>query len=68
MEQIEDDKEDHNVLAKLVGEEILIDEKIKEDLIEFVSHVFDHRVGKVVKVGRFLGKQEAEEYISKCLD
>ena len=68
MEQIEDGKEDHNILARLADEETSIDEKVKEDLTEFVSHVFDHRVGKVVKVGGFLGKQEAEEYISKCLD
>lgn len=68
MEQIEDDKEDHNVLAKLVDEEVLINEKIKKDLTEFVSHVFDHLVGKVVKVGRFLGKEEALNCIGRCLD
>ncbi len=68
MEQIEDNKEDHNILAKLVSEEASVSEKVKEDLTEFVSHVFDHRVGKVVKVGRFLNKEAAEEYINKCLD
>lgn len=68
MEQIEDNKEDHNILARLIDEEASINEKVKETLIEFVSHVFDHLVGKVVKAGRFLGKEEAEAYISKCLD
>src|SRR3990167_3864668 len=48
MEQIEDGKEDHNILAKLEDEETSIDEKTKEDLTEFVLHVFDHRIGKVV--------------------
>ncbi len=68
MEQVEDGKEDHNILAKLIGEEALVDEKVKEDLKEFVLHVFDHRAEKTVKVGEFLSKQEAEAYISKCLD
>ncbi len=68
MEQIEDNEEDHNILAKLCEEEALVSERIKETLTEFVSHVFDHRVGKVVKVGRFLDKKEAEKHIEKCLD
>ncbi len=68
MEQIEDGKEDHNILTRLPGDEVTIDEEIKTKLTEFVSHVFDHRVGKVVKVGRFLGKEEAEKYIKQCLD
>ena len=68
MEQVENNKEDHNILAKLIDEETLISEKVKQDLSEFVLHVFDHLNGKVVKVGRFLGKEEAEEYINKCLN
>lgn len=68
MEQIEDEKEDHNILAKLNEEEVSISFDIREKLTEFVSHVFDHRIGKVVKVGKFLDKIEAEQYINKCLD
>lgn len=68
MEQIEDGKEDRNVLAKLPGEEANINEGVENKLTEFVSHVFDHRVGKTVKVGRFLDKEEAKKYISQCLD
>ncbi|MFA6215514.1 MAG: inorganic diphosphatase [Patescibacteria group bacterium] len=68
MEQIEDGKEDHNILTRLFGDKATIDEKIKSKLMEFVSHVFDHRIGKAVKVGRFLGKKEAENYIKKCSD
>lgn len=67
MEQIEDGEEDHNILAKLHGEEVMIEE-VKSKLTEFVSHVFDHKIGKIVKVGRFLGKEDAEKYIEKCLD
>ena len=67
MEEIEDGEEDYNILARLVDEEAAVNKKVKEALIEFVSHIFDHRVGKVVKVGRFFGKQEAEKYIHKCL-
>ena len=70
MEQIEDDEEDHNILAKLSGEEAVIDELTKRQLTEFVSHAFDHLVekGKTVRVGQFLSKEDAEKYISKCLD
>lgn len=68
MEQIEDGKEDHNILARLNGEEVTIEKSTIEKLTEFVSHVFDHRVGKIVKVGNFLDKEEAKKYIAKCLD
>lgn len=68
MEQIEDGKEDHNILARLSGEGAAVDERTKSKLTEFVSHVFDHKVGKIVKVGRFLGKDETEKYIKQCLD
>jgi inorganic pyrophosphatase len=66
MEQIEDDKEDHNVLARLSEEEIDISEEIKSKLREFVLHVFDHGIGKTVKVGRFLNREDAEKYINQC--
>ena len=68
MEQIEDGKEDHNVLARLKGENGEIGDKVKKELTEFVLHVFDHKPGKVVKVGRFLGKEDAGNYINQCLD
>jgi len=68
MEQFEDGKEDHNVLATLENESTEVGDNIKEKLTEFVSHVFDHRKGKIVKVGNFYGKEKAEEYINKCKD
>ena len=42
MEQIEDGKEDHNVLAVIRGEEAVLDEVTRVALVAFVSHVFDH--------------------------
>lgn len=68
MEQIEDGREDHNILAKLLVENAEVDDNVKEKLTEFVSHVFDHRMGKVIKVGRFIGKEEAKKYVKKSLD
>ncbi len=68
MQQIEDQKEDHNILAKMPEEAVVVNEEIEKKLTEFVLHVFDHRIGKVVKVGKFLGKNEAVELINKCLD
>ena len=68
MEQTEDGKEDNNILAKLSGEEVIVDNSVIKKLTEFIAHVFDYRAGKIVKVGRFLDKLEAEKYINKCLD
>lgn len=68
MEQMEDNKEDHNVLAKLPNEDITVDEVTQKTLTGFISHVFDHLPGKVVRVGKFLDKESAEAYIKKCLD
>ena len=68
MEQFEDGKTDHNILAVLPSENLEITETVKKNLTEFVQHVFDHRPNKIVKVGRFLNKKEAEAYIKKCLD
>ena len=63
MEQIEDGKEDHNVLAVIRGEEERLDSKTKQELIEFVSHVFDHVAGKTVLAGNFRGTESAIDYI-----
>jgi len=68
MEQFEDGKEDPTVLATLKSESVEVNPETKEKLTEFVSHVFDHRKGKVVKVGNFYDKEKAEEYIEKCRD
>ena len=66
MEQFEDGKEDHNILAILQGETAVVNDSIKNRLVEFVSHVFDHRKDKSVKVGQFYGKEKAVELIRAC--
>lgn len=65
IEEIEDGKEDRKILAKLSDESPSIDDPIKQVLIEFTSHVFDHRVGKVMRVGNFYGKKEAPALLEK---
>ncbi len=61
-------EEDHNVLACLLGEQVEITSEAKLKLTDFVTHVFDHINGKIVKVGSFLNKEEAERVVQKSLD
>ncbi len=68
MEQIEDGKEDHNVLAVLRDEEERLDGKTRQELVEFVSHVFDHVAGKTVLAGNFRGRESAIDYIRQHED
>lgn len=68
MEQIEDGKEDHNVLAVIRGEEEHLDSKTKQMLIEFVSHAFDHVSGKTVQTGEFRNRQFAIDYVTRHAD
>ena len=68
MEQIEDGKEDHNVLAVLRGEEERLDSMTKQKLIEFVSHVFDHVAGKTILAGDFRDRGSAMDYIRQHVD
>jgi inorganic pyrophosphatase len=68
MEQIEDGKEDHNVLAVIRCEEERLDSKTKQELVEFVSHVFDHIAGKTVLAGNFRGRESATDYIRQHQD
>jgi inorganic pyrophosphatase len=68
IEQIEDGKEDHNVLAVLRGEEERLDSMTKQKLIEFVSHVFDHVAGKTILAGDFRDRGSAMDYIRQHVD
>jgi len=63
MEQIEDGKEDRNVLAIIRNEEEQLDDKTKQMLIEFLSHVFDHVAGKTVLAGGFRSRESAIDYV-----
>ena len=66
MEQIEDDKEDHKILATLPDELVQITDEIKEKLKEFAEHVFDRIEGKKMQIGNFYGKEAAAKHIEKC--
>ena len=63
MEQFEDGKEDHNVLAVLPGETPLFNDDTKHALTQFVAHVFDHIPSKSIAVGEFRDRQAAEAFI-----
>jgi len=68
MEQIEDGKVDHNVLAIIGGEEEQLDSRTMRVLTEFVSHVFDHIGDKTVTTGEFRTKASAVNYIKQHED
>ncbi|MEA3344276.1 MAG: inorganic diphosphatase [Patescibacteria group bacterium] len=61
-------EEDHNILAKLSGEDVIVDDHLKNRFRDLVSHAFDHLSNKKVRVGNFLDKKSALEYIKKCKD
>lgn len=63
LEQHEDGREDHNILANLPGEPYPFDERVMAVFREFITHVFDHIPGKQIAVGRFLAKDAAEAHI-----
>ena len=68
MEQFEDGKEDHNVLAVIRGEQAQLDTTTKQMLVDFVAHVFDHIAGKTVLVGNFRGAESAIDYVTQRED
>lgn len=68
MEQFEDGKADHNVLAVILGGQRRVENVVEQTLTEFVSHVFDHIPGKKISVGNFLGSDAAHKYISSHQD
>jgi inorganic pyrophosphatase len=68
MEQIEDGKDDHNVLAVIRGEEVHVDGEMQRTLSEFVRHVFDDVPGKTIRVGAFRDRQAALDHVSRHKD
>lgn len=60
--------EDHNILAGLPDTSTEITPDIRQTLTEFVSHVWDHRIGKKVTVGRFANAAEAMRLIEEVED
>jgi len=68
MEQIEDGEIDHKILANLVDAPKSLDQIGKQTLIEFATHVFEHIPGKRMKIGQFLGREAALEYLEDHQD
>jgi hypothetical protein len=62
-EQIEVGKKDHNILAVRTGDSCELTPAIQDKLRDFVLNVFADIRGKSMRVGRFLGKQEALDLI-----
>jgi inorganic pyrophosphatase len=68
MEQVEDGKVDHNVLAVIPDEKRIVTKDVECALRDFVTHVFDHIPGKTIRVGEFRSREDAIEYISSHRD
>ncbi len=64
MEQFEDGKVDHNVLAVLIGESREVNPEARRLLTDFVSHVSDHVPGKRMSIGKFPDVKVAREHIA----
>lgn len=62
------EEEDHNVLAILPDGKTELDASVKQKLRDFILHVFDHLPNKKVRVGNFLDRDSALQYIKKCND
>ncbi len=67
-EQIENNQEDHKVLAVLPGENWIIDEETQNIFRKFITEVFSHRPNHKIALGRFLGKEEALALLEKSQD
>jgi inorganic pyrophosphatase len=68
MEQIEDGLEDHNVLARVIGDDVQITSEIEATLTDFVANVFRHIEGKQITVGKFLSADHAGAHIHAHAD
>ena len=64
MKQWEDGIMDHNVIARPRGETAELSASIKDTLLDFVTHVFDHMPGKSVRTGRFLNASEGRRHLA----
>lgn len=64
-EEIENDEEDHKILAVPVGDSWTIDVGLENVFKDFSAKVFSHIPGKKKVLGRFLGKEDALRLIQK---
>jgi inorganic pyrophosphatase len=68
MEQLEDGLVDHNVLAVLPNQHVVVNDFVKDALVDFVTHVFDHDPRKVISAGRFLDAGAADAFVRERED
>ena len=55
---------DHNIIARLKNDKsVPFDHDVKEELKEFVLHVFDHVEINKTRIGEFKDKEDALRYI-----
>ena len=66
LEQVEDGEIDHKILAVPAGAKADIGDDVLEALTDFISGVFAHVPGKQMRIGRLLGREEAEAYVRAC--
>lgn len=67
VEYFEDGLPDHKILMKVVGETAEVNEKVKNNLLDFDKNYFIDRLEKKTRVGDFLGVEAALEEISKSV-
>ena len=65
LEQEEGDEFDHNILAAIPGQDVVLDEALLEELRTFISGIFARFPDLTVKVGRILPKEAALRYLQK---
>lgn len=66
LEQVEDGRIDHNVLARRRDEAAAVTPEVVGRLREFILHVFDHVEGKRIAVGELRDAAAAEEWIRRA--
>jgi inorganic pyrophosphatase len=66
LEQIEDGETDHKILAVLTGAQADIGQDVLEALTDFIGGVFAHVPDKQMRIGRLLGREAAEAYVTAC--
>jgi inorganic pyrophosphatase len=68
LEQVEDGKTDHKVLAVPSGEPPVLEETTVAELKSFISGVFSHVPDKRMEIGGLRGRGDAEAYVAASRD
>lgn len=68
LEQDEDGEIDHKVLAAMPGQDVEVDQRLLQELKDFIYAVFRQFPDVHVHVGRLLPRQAALDYIQEYLE